>query len=104
MLPVLWCCVVAGVSVEGYGGAGEVESAAVVGGDNFDGVWVVDIFGSAENFEGGDFDLRLGEGVEERGEVLGLEEGFVALDVDIDVGRDLLGYGVDAVGAAGEIG
>ena len=32
------------------------------------------------------------------------EEGFVALDVDVDVGVDVAGDGVDAVGAAGEIG
>ncbi len=36
--------------------------------------------------------------------MLGLEEGFVALDVDVDVGVDELGDGVEAVGAAGEIG
>ena len=48
--------------------------------------------------------MWLGEGAQESGEVLGFEEGFVALDVDVDVGVDLLGDGVDAVGAAGEIG
>jgi len=36
--------------------------------------------------------------------VFGFEEGLVALDVDVDVGGDLEGDGVDAVGAAGEIG
>ena len=36
--------------------------------------------------------------------MFGLEEGLVALDVDVDVGGDELGDGVDAVGAAGEIG
>ena len=36
--------------------------------------------------------------------MFGFKEGFVALDVDVDVGVDLLGDGVDAVGAAGEIG
>jgi len=82
------------------GGAGEVESSAVGGGDDFDGVWVGDVFGRAEDFEGGDFDLRLGKGAEECGEVFGLEEGFVALDVDVDVGGDFEGDGVDAVGAA----
>ena len=45
-----------------------------------------------------------GEGAEEGGEVFGFEEGFVALDVDVDVGGDELGDGVDAVGAAGEVG
>ena len=48
--------------------------------------------------------MWLGEGAQESDEVLGFEEGFVALDVDVDVGVNLLGYGVDAVGAAGEIG
>ena len=36
--------------------------------------------------------------------MLGAQEGFVALDVDVDVCRVLLGDGVHAVGAAGEIG
>jgi len=64
----------------------------------------VDVFGGAEDLEGGDFDLRLREGSEEGGEMFGFEEGFVALDVDVDVGVDLLGDGVDAVGAAGQVG
>jgi hypothetical protein len=98
--------VVSGLSVAVVrdGGAGEVEGAAVGGGDYFDGVWVGDVLGGAEDFEGGDFDLRLGERAEESCDVLGLEEGFVALDVDVDVGGDLLGDGVNAVGAAGEVG
>jgi hypothetical protein len=32
----------------------------------------------------------LGEGTEECGDVFGFEEGFVALDVDVNVGGDLL--------------
>ena len=44
------------------------------------------------------------EGTKQRGEMLGLEERFVALDIDVDVGVDKLRDGVDAVGAAGEIG
>jgi len=36
--------------------------------------------------------------------VLGFEEGFVTLDVDVDGGVVELGYGVEAVGAAGEVG
>jgi len=108
VLPVLRRYVFCGLSVaslaitvEGDGGSGEVEGAAVGGGDDFDGVGVGDVLGGAEDFESGDFDLRAGEGAEECGEVLGLEEGFVALDVDVDVCGDLLGDGVDAVGAAG---
>jgi hypothetical protein len=46
----------------------------------------------------------LGEGFKQCGEVLGFEEGFVALDVDVDVGGDELRDGVDAIGAAVEIG
>lgn len=103
VFPVLRCWVVFGVAVVGDGGAGEVEGAAVGGGDDFDGVVVVDVLVGAEDFESGDFDLRLGEGAEERGEMCGFEEGFVALDVDVDVSVDQLGDGVDAVGAAGEV-
>ncbi len=48
--------------------------------------------------------MRESEGAKEGGEVLRLEEGFVALDVDVDVGVNVARYGVDAVGSAGEIG
>jgi hypothetical protein len=92
------------ITIVGDGGAGEIEGAAVGGGDYFDCVGVGDVLGSAEDFEGGDFDLRLGEGAEEGGEVLGSEEGLVSLDVDVDVGGDSLPDGVDAVGAAGQVG
>jgi hypothetical protein len=101
VLPVLGRCFIA---VVGDGGAREVERAAVRGGDYFDCVGVGYVLLGAEDLEGGDLDVRLGEGAEERGEVLGFEEGFVALDVDVDVGWDLLGDGVDAVGAAGKLG
>jgi hypothetical protein len=114
MLPVLWGgsgvgLVVMGpsglsVAVVGDCGAGEVEGAAVRGGDYFYGVGVGDVFWRAEDFERGDFDVMLGEGSEEGGEVLRLEEGLVALDVDVDVGVVLARDGVDTVGAAGEIG
>jgi len=86
------------------GGAGEVEGAAVGGGDYFYGVGVGDVFGRAEDFEGGDFHMLLGEGAQEGSEVLRFEEGLVALDVDVDVGVVVAGDGVDAVGAAGEVG
>ncbi len=88
VLPVLWCGLVA---VVGDGGAGEVEGAAVGGGDDFYGVGVGDVFGGAEDFEGGDLGVCVAEGAEQGGEVLGLEEGFVALDVDVDVGVDVAG-------------
>ena len=48
--------------------------------------------------------MWLGEGFQKCGEVLGFEEGFIALDVDVNVGGDELGDGVDAVGATEEIG
>ena len=101
MLPVLGVGV---ISVVGDGGAGEVEGTTVGGGNYFYGVGVGDVRGGAADFEGGDFDVWTGEGTEKGGEVFGFEEGFVALDVDVDVGVDVLGDGVDAVGAAGEIG
>src|SRR5947208_34072 len=91
VLPVLWCGIVLGVTVVGDWGAGEVEGAAVGCGDYFDGVGIGDVLGGTEDLEGGDFDVRLCEGAEEGGEVFGFEEGFVALDIDVDVGGDLLG-------------
>jgi hypothetical protein len=95
---------IASIAVVRDGGAGEVEGPAIGGGDDFDGVWVGDVLFRAEDFEGRDLDVGMSEGAEERGEMLGLKQGFVALDVDVDVRVDLLRYGVDAIGAAGEIG
>jgi len=85
------------VAVVGDGGAGEVEGAAIGGGDDFDGVGVVDVGRGAGDFEGGDVDVGVAEGAEEGGDVVGAEEGFVALDVDVYVGRMGERYGVDAV-------
>jgi len=94
----------ASVAVVGDGGSGKVEGPAVGGGDDFDGVGIVDVFRRARNFESGDLDVGLREGFEERGEVFGFEERLVALDVDVDAGVDELREGVDAVGSAGELG
>jgi hypothetical protein len=104
VFPVLRRGVMLGASVVGDGGAGEVEGSSVGGGDYFDCVWVGDVLGSAEDFERGDFDVRLCKGAEEGSEMFGFEEGLVALDVDVDVGRNLLRDGMDAVGAAGQVG
>ncbi len=46
------------VAVVGNGGSGEVEGAAVGGGDDFYGVGVMDVGGSAGDFEGGDLDMQ----------------------------------------------
>ena len=50
------------VSIVRNCGAGEVECAAVRGGDHFDGVWVGDVLGGAQYLQCRDLDLRLGEG------------------------------------------
>ncbi len=92
------------VAIVGQGGAREVEGSAIERGDYLYGVGVIDVVRGAEDFEGSDGGCGGGEGGEERCEVLGAEERFVALDVDVDVCGVLLGDGVDAVGAAGEIG
>jgi len=91
------------IAIEGDGGAGEVEGAAVGGADNFDGVWVGDVLGGAADFEGADVDMCLRERTEERSDVIGTKERLVALDVDVDVRVIELGDGVKAVSAAGEI-
>jgi hypothetical protein len=90
--------------IEGDGRAGEVEGATIGGGDHFYGVGVGYIFGCAADFEGSDVHVRRGEGREQGGDVNRFNEWFVALDVDVDVGGDLLRDGDEAVGAAGEIG
>lgn len=94
-----------GVPIVGDGGPAEVERAAVGGVDDLYGVGVGDVFGCADGFDGGAFDLgTAGEGAEERVNVLGLQERFVSLDVDVDVCLALEGDGAHAVGAAGQIG
>jgi hypothetical protein len=92
------------LAVEGDGRAREVEGAAIGGGDHFDGVGVGDVFGCAADFEGGHLHVRCGEGREQRGDVSGLNEGLVALDVEVNFGGDLLRDSEEAVGTAGEIG
>lgn len=92
------------VTVVRDGGAGEVERVAVWGGDYFDYVGVGEAGVRAADFERGYGDFGAGEGVEQGFDVAGLEEWFVGLDVDVDVGRDLASYGKEAVAAAGEIG
>jgi len=92
------------VAVVRDGGAGEVEGAAVWCGDDFDYVGVGEAVIRAADFEGGNSDLGASERVEQGFDVAGLEEGFVGLDVDVDVGGDLASYGEEAVAATGEIG
>jgi hypothetical protein len=48
--------------------------------------------------------MRMGEGTQQCGDVVLAEKRFVALDVDVNLGIDELGYGVDSIGAAREIG
>ena len=50
------------VTVVRDGGAGEVEGAAVGGGDYFYGVGIGDVSGGATDFEGGDFNFGVREG------------------------------------------
>jgi hypothetical protein len=101
VLPILR---VGAVAVVWDGGAGEVEGTAVGSGDDLDRVGIGDVLGGAEDLERGDVDVRVGERGQKGGKVLRLEQGLVALDVDVDLGRNALGDGVDAVGAAGEVG
>ena len=98
MLPVPWRNIFA---IVGDGGPGEVEGAAIGGGDDFDGVWVGHVLGSAEHFERGDLDVRLSEGAEKGGEMFRFEERFVALNIDVDVGWEISGNSVDPIGTAG---
>ncbi len=93
-----------GVSMEGDGGAGEVEGAVVKGGDNLYGIGVGDVFGATEDPEGSHVDCGVDERGQELGDVVGVKEGLVALDVDVDVSGEVLGDGEEAVGAAGEVG
>ena len=91
------------IAIEGDGGAREVEGAVIVGGDDFDGVGIMDVGGGAADGKGCDLNLGALEELQQRHEVLRREERLVSLDVDVDVGGDGLGDGVDTVGAAGAI-
>jgi len=44
------------------------------------------------------------EGAKQGGEVLGFQQRFIALNVDVDIRVVLLRYGADAIGSAGQIG
>jgi hypothetical protein len=101
VLPVGWRCVVA---VEWDSGAGEIEGAAVDGGDDFYSVGVGDIFRSTTNFERGYVDVCLRERAYKGDDVFGSEQRFVTLNIDVDIGVVELRDGVKAVGSAGEIG
>ena len=90
------------VAVIRDGGAGEVERAPVGGGDNFYGVGVGDVFRSAGDLDRGDIDVREREGPEQCGDVVRAQQGFIALDVDVDVGVVGLRDRVQAIGAAGQ--
>lgn len=92
------------VAVEGDRRAGEVECAVVSGGDDFDGVGILDVLRRAANGESAHLDLRALEETQQRREVFGEEKGLVALDVQVNIRGDGLGDGVDAVGAAGAVG
>ena len=92
------------VAIKGDGGAGEIKSAAVGGGDDLDGVRIGNIFGRTGDGKGSDLDIGVAEEVQQRREVRGGEQGFVALDVEVDIGADRLGDGMDPVGATGAVG
>jgi hypothetical protein len=91
------------IAIEGNGGAREVQGAVVVGGNDLDGVGIVDVGSGATDGEGCDLNLGALEELEQGHEVQRGEERLVSLDVDVDVGGDGLGDGVDTVGAAGAI-
>ncbi len=78
------------VAVEGYRSARKVKCASVGRGDHFDRVRIADLRGLTADFEGRHVHIRLRERREQRGDVCWFEHGLVALDVDVDFGRDLL--------------
>ena len=90
------------VSIEGNRGAGEIERAAILRRDDFDGIGIVDIFGGATNFKSGCVNAWVVERLQEGFNMAWGQEGFVPLDVDVDLGRDLLGNRMQTVGSAGQ--
>ena len=94
-----------GLTKVGDGGAGEVEGGAGLIKEGFDDGGVVHFIPIADGGDGGDH-LPLGvlEGMRELVDEGGIDERFVALDVDAGVGGNGLdGFG-DAVGAGGVVG
>ena len=92
---------------EGDGRPGEVEGEAVVVEDDLGGVGIIyRIDGLEALAEGGDLRGWVVEGLHHRTQLRGLDEGFVALNIDDDVGRsaDQVEGLADAVGAALVVG
>lgn len=92
------------LAVVGDGCAREVERTTIDSGDHFDHIWVGDGSGGAGDPEGGDIDVRVLEGSKEGRDMLRLDEGFVALDINVDIGWNLLGDGLNTIGSAGKAG
>ena len=92
------------IAIVGDGGSGEVECAAVRGSYDLDGVWIGEVLRCAKDLEGRDLNVLGGKRAEEGSEVVGAEERFVTLDIDIDLRGVELGDGVDTIRAALQIG
>jgi hypothetical protein len=92
------------VAVVGDCRAGEVKRAPIERGDDLHGVGIVQIGGGAANLQRGDVDRRIFKWLEQRREMLGPQQRFVSLDVDVDVRGAGERDGVDAVGAAEQVG
>src|SRR5271165_4342465 len=91
------------VAVVGESGAGEIESASIGGADHLDSVGIVDLIGRAARGKGSNFHFRSRHGLKQGVEMLGPEQGLVALDIDVDIGGNGLGNRMDAIRATGAV-
>ena len=86
------------------GGPREIEGTVTLPGNDFDHIRVGDVFGGAGNAQSGDLDFWLGEGCQQSRKMGWREQRFIALDINVDIGRSPLRNRMETVGAAGESG
>jgi hypothetical protein len=97
----------AGVADPGNGRTGKIKSVAVEIGDNFDDVGIHDFFGVSDwHTESGDVDFcasgdeRIDGGIDD----FGMNEGKIALDIDVDVRLSVDSDFGEAIGAGAMFG
>lgn len=96
-----------GVTDPRNGRAGKIEGIAVEVGDDFDDVGIHDVFGRGDgNAKSGDLDIVRGgnEGIDDGVNDFSVNEGEIALDVDVNIRGNVNGDFSDAIGAGAMLG
>ena len=88
------------IAVEGNRGSRKIERAAVRGSHNFDCVRIADVFRWARSLHRSHLHGRVFHHVEQRGNLFGAHQRFVALHVDVHIRRDRVRHFMHALGSA----